>query len=91
MMSNIIRDFQRRFSGLFFELDGGIRERKHEATQACIEALFDRVMNPDDPEAAEPTLDDVDSAQRILVSMIEQEAEKLRAFITAANARRGMS
>jgi DNA gyrase/topoisomerase IV subunit B len=66
---------------LFLELDGSLYEHRHQATLACIEALFDRIMNPPLLDSEMPTIDDVNSAEQTLIALIGEEAAKVREFI----------
>ena len=50
-------------------------------TLACVEALFDRLVNPPMLDDETPTIEDVDAAERSAVSLISAEAEKVRAVI----------
>lgn len=70
-----------RFLELFSELDGGDKQQRFEVTLACVEALFDRLVNPPMLDDETPTIEDVDAAERSAVSLISAEAEKVRAVI----------
>jgi hypothetical protein len=69
------------FSQLFLELDGSSHEHRMAATLACVEALFDRALNPPMLNGENPTLDDVDGAEAALVQMIRAEANRARELI----------
>jgi len=73
------------FARLFLKLDGGIDGHRREATEGCVEALFDRVMSPPMLDLEQPTLEDVDAAERQLIDMIKVEAEKARDMIRRTN------
>jgi hypothetical protein len=47
-----------------------------EVTLACVEALFDRVVNSPMLDSEQPSLADVDGAERELVRLIGEEAER---------------
>ena len=73
-------EFQ-RFFRLFCELDGDDRQQRPEVTHACIEALFDRLVNPPMLEDEMLTLGDVDAAERAAIALIQAEADKVRELI----------
>ena len=70
-----------RFAGLFIELDGGLKGERQDVTEGCVEALFDRVMNPTALETEDPTLEDVDAAVRIIIALVEKTATRVRKII----------
>ena len=70
-----------RFARLFDELDGSLQHQRHDVTQACVEALFDRVMNPPTLEAEDPAPEDVDCAVQIVMTLVELQAARVREII----------
>lgn len=75
-----------RFVALFIELDGGLKGERQDVTEGCVEALFDRVMNPTTLETEDPALEDVDATVRIIVTMVERVAARVRKLISEGHA-----
>jgi hypothetical protein len=70
-----------RFLQLFAELDGDTRSPRHEVTLACIDALLDRLVNPPMLDTEYPEVADVDGAERTVIGLVTEEADRLREFI----------
>ena len=70
-----------RFARLFLELDGSSKTERHDVTEACVEALLDRIMNPPSFEAEDPLPEDADAAARIIIAMVERQADRVRQLI----------
>jgi hypothetical protein len=78
----------RAFLALFLELDGSLSQQRQDVTEAAIEVLFDRVLNPPMLDNEMPTLDDVEAAERQLIALVKAEATRLRDYIREAEATR---
>lgn len=74
-----------RFAALFIELDGSLKDERQDVTEGCVEALFDRVMNPTTLETEDPTLEDVDAAVQIIVTLVERVAARFRTLIAESH------
>jgi hypothetical protein len=75
------------FQRLLLELDGSVSEQRLEVTLACVEALVDRLACPPMLNNETPTPEDVDGAEAELCRMINEEANKVRAFIRSREGR----
>jgi hypothetical protein len=74
----------RAFLALFLELDGSLSQQRQDVTEAAIEVLFDRVLNPPMLDNDMPTLDDVEAAERQLIALVKAEATRVRDYIRGA-------
>ena len=70
-----------RFARLFIELDGDLKRERQDVTERCVEALFDRIMNPATLETEDPVLEDVDATVGIIADLVERVAARFRKLV----------
>lgn len=75
----------KNFGQLFWELDGKCDEHRHDVTEACIDALFERVLIPPMLLTEKTSPEDVDAAERLLIGLIKKEAARWREELFGSN------
>ena len=81
-MNQDLSSLSNQFVRMFLHLDGSPMAQRPEVTSACVAVLFDRMLNPPESEPdIPPTEQDVDRTVQALVSLIEEEADRVRSLI----------
>lgn len=82
-MNHDLSNLSNQFVRMFLHLDGSPTAQRPEVTSACVAVLFDRMLNPPESEPdIPPTEQDVDRTVLALVSLIEDEAKRVRRLLS---------
>ena len=69
------------FLALFHQLDGDLQTQRQDVTLLCVRALMDRLVSPPMLDTEAPEIADVDGAERTLIQLVAEEADRLRELI----------